>query len=373
MSLIKTVDEEIARITKMKLQNANKITHGRHNRKIELTETLKQIRKMDNLNPLPGFRTYVSTDISKVNIKEAIGKTFFKGNKTWRQTELNKVGDDIDFRVRLSAKRLKLSKDHALNVLNSAKNELDNLTLNTVIYLRTVLGTTNDNLVADFSRLLSSRLDKTQQALERSKIILCHSIVDYDKPVPEHDPVRDAELPDGEWEKVHWKPNYDKYGLKRMAMAFTYSKGDEIYINVDKLGGIDPTSSTKYLRQPYSIDPFLTLIHEASHKNDLAKDLMYIPIENNDYIPILDAMDELAESFSRMEFHNPELLRPLLSDYFRTAPSYMNVDHKELFKSKNLHAIYKYDPGFRASIMLNTPDFLAKLASDINMNKFVQT
>jgi len=369
---VKTIDEEIERIAKINLRDVKKITHGRHNRQAELSETLKKIRSMDKLNPPPAFRMYVNTDKSKPNIKEAIGRAFFSGNKNWSQTELSKVGDEGDFRLRLSAKRLKLSKNHAIKVLNSAKHELNNLTVNTVIYLKSVLGTTNDKLIADFARLLSSRLDKTHSALERSKLILCFSDVSYDQPIAEYDPVRDADFPGGEWEEVHWKPNYDEHGLKRMAMAFTYAKGDEIYVNIDRLGGIDPTSSTNYLRKPYSIEPFLTLIHEASHKNDLAKDLMYIPIENNEYIPVLDAMDELADSFSKMEFHNPELLRPLLSDYFRTAKPYRNISQNDLFESKNLSFIFRYDPGFRASILLNTPDFLAKLASDIDMNKFVK-
>lgn len=370
---IKTIDEEIARITEMTTQDSKKISGLQHNRKIELTGILRETRNADRLYKTPEFRAYVNTVMSKKDVNAAIGRHFFKGNKNWGQTELSMIGDDMDFRLRLSANRLTSSKYHAFKVLSSAINELDNYTLNTRLYLRTVLGTANEKLVADFAKRLSLRFGKIKKALDDSKIILCHSNVIYGKPVPEHDPIRDADFPGGNWDEVHWKPNFDEYDLKRTAMAFTYAKGDEIYLNVDKIGGIDPTSTTKYLRQSYSIEPFMTLIHEASHKNDLAKDLIYISIENNDYIPILDAIDELADSFSTMQFHNPELLSPLLSDYFRTAAPYNKIEKKELFKSKNLHAIFKYDPSFRAAIILNIPDFLAKLASDIDINKFVRT
>lgn len=370
---VKTIGEELARITVLNEQDSKKIAGKHQNIKVKLMETLKEIRTAEALNKIPSFREYRNTIVSQRDVQDAIGKVFFKGRKNWAKNELSMIGDDMDFRLKLSARRISLAKEHALKVLSSAKKELDSYTLNTRVYLRAVLGTTNDKLVADFARLLSLRLEKVKKALDVSKIVLCHSNVVYEKTAPESDPLRDADLPGDNWGEVHWKPNFDEVALKRNAMALTYAKGDDIYINVDREGGIDPTSTTEYLRQSYSIEPFLTLIHEASHKNNLAKDIMYISIENNDYIPILDAIDEMADSFLKMEFHNPELVSPLLSDYFRTAAPYKHLDQKELFKGKNLHAMFKYDPGFRASFMLNIPDFLAKLASDIHLNKFVRT
>lgn len=118
---------------------------------------------------------------------------------------------------------------------------------------------------------------------------------------------------------MYWRPNLNQAEIARDSFAFTFPAGDvynRIWINLDRLYFSDPTHPINFLRKSPVIKQFLVLIHEASHQKNLAKDIIYVPIENEVYIPILDALDVFSSYIKSINKDRKFVLKQLAVSYF---------------------------------------------------------
>lgn len=168
---------------------------------------------------------------------------------------------------------------------------------------------------------------------------------------------------------MYWRPNLNQAEIARGSFAFTFPSGDvynRIWINLDRLYFSDPTHPINFLRKPPVIKQFLVLIHEASHQKNLAKDIIYVPIENEVYIPILDALDVFSSYIKSINKDRKFVLKQLAVSYFSKRKEYKKMPLKYLLFPSTLQYIFEHDPNFRALILKGIPDFLALMVKDIN-------
>ncbi|WP_226020133.1 hypothetical protein [Serratia symbiotica] len=341
----------------------------------KLKEIMHIIAKSNDLLEVP-YRNVNSRVLNYEYISSEITKKFFNGNPQWTTTDISHALGSGLFHVRSSAVVLRNHRDFAIDNLRiaidylSAKDKSTQLNL----YLSSILNTDNKEIIEKFADQLSSRYREIKKNLQNAQLVLCYSAKELISNVkPEVDFFRDNNLlpqeQDTPWENVYWRPNLNQAEIARGSFAFTFPSGDvynRIWINLDRLYFSDPTHPINFLRKPPVIKQFLVLIHEASHQKNLAKDIIYVPIENEVYIPILDALDVFSSYIKSINKDRKFVLKQLAVSYFSKRKEYKKMPLKYLLFPSTLQYIFEHDPNFRALILKGIPDFLALMVKDIN-------
>lgn len=341
----------------------------------KLKEITIAIGKSNNLEEIP-YRNEFPRTLSEEYISKEITQSFFNGNPQWTTTDISSAVGSGLFHVRSSAVTLRNHRDFAIDNLRLAINLLSTKDkpqkLN--LYLSSILNTENKEIIDEFAKQLANRYMEIKRNLQNARLILCYSskapISDIN---PQVDPVRDSDMlpqeQDTPWEQVYWRPNLSEAEIARGTFAFTYASGDiynRIWVNLDRLYFSDPMHPMRYMQKNPVIKQYLVLIHEASHQKNLAKDIIYVPFENEVYIPVLDALDVFSSYIKSLDKKRKSELHQLAISYFSKRKEYKSMSMPYLLYPSTLQYIFESDPNFRALILKGIPDFLALMAKDIN-------
>lgn len=104
----------------------------------------------------------------------------------------------------------------------------------------------------------------------------------------------------------------------------------------------------------------------ASHHKNLAKDIIYVEIENEVYIPILDALNVFYSHIKLINKDRKFVLKQLAISYLSKEEKIQKMPLKYLLFPSTLQYIFEHGPNFRALILKGIPDFLALMVKDIN-------
>ncbi len=370
---IKSEEEEFIRRTKTSLLTSKTYLSGKTlPGRQDLISIIDSVRGKKKFVPVT-FPAGHNLPKTEIQIDEKINKLFFAGDENWIMASLNDAIKSEELHLRGSAYYIHNHINFAARVLKETIKELEIKSLNSLTYLSIVLGTKNQLFLEAVAASLVKKFIRIRNNINSAEYLLCYSQkTALPAVVAEVDDQRDRDMQDvdaPDLSQVHWESNLNKKERGKGHVAFTLSTEDNrIWINADKLYFTDPTHPDISLHDGPAVKAYMTLIHEACHKEDMARDLTYVSIEGGDLIPILDAVEEVSTKLSRSEFSGNAALMTLVNKYFDINSEYSSVDRRFLLRSANLQYIFDNDPHFRATILYSIPDFLAIHARDLFQN-----
>lgn len=314
-------------------------------------------------NPREKYIPFIDSE----SVKDLIGRHFYSSRimyskNTVELSEITKLTDSHPLYLRGA----KVNVENAVNHLNREVipiviKELSSFSQNCEDYLRIVMNTDNVEFLRSFALTLKKYLVKTQSALKLSKIHIASLV---------KEPLTDHMLPGDEI--VHHRPvlTEDERNFGTLAFALLDRSG-RIFINADKLYFVDPTHPDKTMRQIPVLSLSSTLLHEASHVGMMTSDIVYFPLEDGDFIPILDAKDDMIEKIRTGKVVEKSDFKELNKQYFSRISLYRGrMEH--LMEPENLAYLASHDPGYLGHLLLNTADGIALLTRDIYQNRRVK-
>ncbi|CAO96218.1 hypothetical protein [Erwinia tasmaniensis] len=314
-------------------------------------------------NPREKYSPFIDSE----DVKDLIGRHFYSSRimyskNTVELSELTKLTDSHPLYLRGA----KLNVENAVNHLNrevipSVIKELSSFSQNCENYLRIVMNTDNVEFLRSFALTLKNYLIRTQSALKLNKIHLASLV---------KEPLTDHMLPGDEI--VHHRPILTEEERNFGTLAFALlDRSGKIFINADKLYFVDPTHPDQTMRQVPVLSLSSTLLHEASHVGMMTSDIVYFPLEDGDFIPVLDAKDDMIEKIRTGKVVEKSDFKELNKQYLSRISLYRgHMDH--FMKPENLAYLASHDPGYLGHLLLNTADGIALLTRDIYQNRLVK-
>ncbi|ADP13145.1 conserved uncharacterized protein [Erwinia sp. Ejp617] len=314
-------------------------------------------------NPREKFIPFIDDE----NVKELIGKHFYSSRVRFSENTVElsastKITDSFPLYLRGAKVNVENAVKHLnLEVIPAVIKELSNFSPNCENYLREVMETDNVEFLRSFALALKKYLVRTRSALKLNKIYLASLV---------KEPLTDHMLPGDEI--VHHRPVLTEEERHFGTLAFALlDKSGRIFINADKLYFVDPTHPDHSMREAPVLTLSSTLLHEASHVGMMTSDIVYFPIENGDFIPVLDAKDDMIEKIMAGKVVEKQDFKELNKRYLSRISLYR--DRMEHFmQPENLAYLASHDPGYLAHLLLNTADGVALLTLDIYRNRLVQ-
>ncbi|XTZ38179.1 putative adhesin [Salmonella enterica] len=275
--------------------------------------------------------TYQTWDIE--SLKNNVTKMLYPGNVNFNQLEFYTLATDQD--------SPDIKKTIASNYVKSAIERLKTIILNSLqqalyyntsswpvvkSYLNDVLGIDSDEFHTDFAYTWRERLKKIKDSLAVNKVLLTYG--------------SDVVLTDDE--------------KKSGNIVYTSPSDRVIYINANKL---DPDDETQ-------IRLISELLHSVAYMKGVSSDFIDTRQENNIHMPAMDAQKKLISALQKKELPAQQL-NDLLEEskkYFKHVPPYQNSN--SLLTSEALSFLAKFDPAYRAHLMLYSASFLTSLSLD---------
>lgn len=289
---------------------------------------------------------------------------------------LDAVFDDEPLYVRGGVISVKSAMERAHGQIDIAIKELKGFTPNAQKYISYVLGVEDVGILRDFSSQLVSRFIRIKGKINKNNIKL---VSRNREPIAidgfERDTVRDS---DTLLNKPEDEAYYHQAALPeriRTSGVYAFVPHDamrNIYICLDRFHFIDPTHPDASIRNSHYLDITETIIHEATHSADVDFDITYISIDDSKLAPVLDAIDEYRETIAQHELNNRDAFISIRQEYMKLHPEYSTLAENMQDSDSMLNYLFSHDIGFKANVLLSTPDFLAIFARDLPLNSAVK-
>lgn len=312
---------------------------------------------------IPGIKPVTEVHTGSGNDVNLITKTLYPeriasdANIEVKVKNLTEVNDASPFYLRATALKIKnhvafIKTEYIPAVLKSLKSPDEN----TMNYLRAVCNTQEDNFIRKAAAALSERLKEISNNLNLDRIRIAYI---------EKNPVVTLRMQFGD-EHYHYHSELTEQERSRGTLAFAYpDNSGRLVINQDKVDFIDTTHPNKNERVPSApLDLTSILMHEASHINGITSDITYFPIENGHYVPVLDAIDDMAEKIKNGSNVGGNSFDEINNNYFNNVSVYRGIRQK-IADSGSLGYILARDPGYLTHLMLNNADGISILTRDI--------
>lgn len=221
-------------------------------------------------------------------------------------------------------------------------------------YLEKVFKTDNAAFISGFLNEIEKRITRLNGNLFMDNIYVCAV---YRRSV-------DGVNPQGEPRFIEEKENLlpkERAGTVAFALS---DKSKKIFISLDKLYFVDPSSPIPELRHDPATDLTTTLLHEASHLNGMTTDYVYFPREDGKIYPILDSIESMAQDIEQQKIVDIKNFKKISSNYINSIPLLKQSLSNPLEMSQ-LSYLMSHDKGYLSHLLLNTADGIALLIQDL--------
>lgn len=338
----------------------------------KLEDVVAEVNKKENLKFIILSNSQLHFDM-KEKAKDALGYPDYN----FEFYSMEDVSDTDPLYLRGGALMIKNAIKHANEQINVAVKELRNFTPNAQKYISHALDTNDRKVILSFSKELRMRFESVNDKINEGNIKLIsknREAISSDH--FEKDAVRDSDmlLVPPESENYFHRAGLPERSRQQGVFAFVpYDSSRNIYICLDRLYFIDPSHPDVSLRKNRILDVTETLIHEATHSAGVDPDMTYISFDDGSLAPILDAIDEYAASIVRDELVDKDTFVKIRNGYIGMHPEYSTLaDSMQDDNNNILYYLFSHDIGFKANILLNTPDFFAIFARDLAANSAVR-
>lgn len=265
------------------------------------------------------------------------------------------VDDTSPFYLRATASKIRnhvafIKNEYIPTVLKSLKYPDEN----TLQYLRTVFNTQDADFIRKAAFALSQRLKAISSNIDPFKIFISYI---------KKKPMVTLGVQFGD---EHYYSELTEQERSRGTLAFVFpDNSGRLVINQDKVDFIDsshPNENENVSSAPLELTSLL--MHEASHINGITSDITYFPIENGQYIPVQDAINDMAEKIKNGFIVDNDSFDEINKDYFNNVSVYRGIRQK-IASTDGLGYILLRDPGYLTHLMLNNADGISILTRDI--------
>lgn len=309
----------------------------------------------------PPINSFFTSDLDETTLQTYIKKEFYPSRIINDDRYIIKVIKPNDFEdhnlFSLRAGALKVRnhvrfiKDSMLpQVMRAIKKSNSNYNY----YLGKVFKTDNAAFISGFMNEIHKRITRLNGNLVMDNIYVCDV---YRKSVG-------GVNSQGELRFIEEKENLHPQE-RRGTFAFALSdKSKRIFISLDKLYFVDPSSPIPELRQDPETDLTTTLLHEASHLNGMTMDYVYFPREEGKIYPILDSIDSMEQDIKQQKLVDIKNFKKMSSDYVNSIPLLKQSLSNPLEMSQ-LSYLMSHDKAYLSHLLLNTADGIALLIQDL--------
>lgn len=309
----------------------------------------------------PAIKSFFSSDLDETALQTYIKKEFYPpriindDRYIIKVIKPNEFEDHDLFSLRAGALKVRnhvrFIKDSMLPLVLM---ELKKGNSNYNYYVGEVFKTDNAAFISGFMNEMEKRITRLNENIIMDNIYLCDV---YRKTVDGVNSVGEPRLIET---KEKLLPQ-ERTGTFAFALS---DKSKRIFISLDKLYFVDPTSPDLELRQDPATDLTTTLLHEASHLNGMTMDYVYFPRENGKIYPILDSIDSMTQKIDQGKLVDTKSFKKMSSDYINSIPLLKSVLSNPL-KMNELSYLTSHDKAYLSRLLLNTADGVALLIQDL--------
>ncbi len=334
-----------------------------------LEDVISDSNKMKDMLILPKVIKYSPEIVDSVLIDYCKRQFFPKRiGEDFTIMSVNSINDNDPFYLRGGKELVLKNVRNIINIMDNVIKELDVFTPGVKFYIKRILSTENDYLARAFAKALKDTIIhmKGNTLKENIRIVSTNR-----SPLPAN---RDrTRLHVESHETMHFQPSLSPEERKTGTLAFaTTDSSKKIYLNLDKLYFVDSEHSDSALRDKPVLDLTTVLLHEISHLDNIAWDIVYVPVENGKKIPILDARDFLLESIISGGLNDAVSFKKITEAYISGHDLYRGFIYDIKDNPEKMHFLVAKDSGLLANIYLSTSDFIAILIRDIYEKKYVK-
>lgn len=327
---------------------------------LELNSLVNEVNKHGSLQIIdPISKPFQTLDAEK--ILDLCHMNFFPSinEPDFTILSLDYITDNDPFYFRSSKVTVLSHLRQAKHILNIASEELEKLTENAEIYIKSMLKTERHDIAKEFATHLHNKLKIVNSNLNRNNIKLVS--------------INRVPISDGDHKFYLFHAALDEELRRQGTFAFTVADNTKkIYISIDKLHFIDPEHPDISLRNPPAIDITDLLIHEATHIDNLTTDLFYLQRDNQgQMLPILDEVDNFLANIKKAPPSTLNKIIQVNKNYLNKVKIYAPWRDKILTDDVSFLYFSSSDLGVLANYYLHNADFMTKIVRDIYQNSFV--